>query len=245
MVMVPFRGSTRTHKQMVKYHAPVGIQKNVTTIDELLTDAALEALSKINLAQLLENPAAACETLSLIQNVPKFSRNYKLTNEQVAEVIAIQNASSLVPRHAYNLAFDVINALKKARREFIDSYSSAAPRTMWEAENGVERPTPKPLPAKPQAQPMTPEKAKQAVEVFLNHKMKANEQTFTFEECCNAIKDVYLETGDKRWHDTDLVEVNNQTPKWKQSVSAALSFFSDKETVSFVHRRILWMIIPL
>ena len=230
---------------MVKYHAPVEIQKNVDAIDELLTDAALEALAKINLAQLLENPASACETLSLIQNIPKFSRNYKLTNEQVAEVIAVNKAAALVPRHAYNLAFDVINALKKARREFIDSYSSAAPQTMWEVENNVERATPKPLPAKPQAQSLTPEKARQAVEVFLNLKMKANEQTFTFDECCTAVKQAYLEDGGKRWHDSDLVEVNNQTPKWKQSVSSALSFFSDKETVSFVHRRNLWMIIPL
>ena len=212
-------------------------------IDELLTDAALNAFSKITVAQLLENPATVCETLSLIINIPKFSRNYKLTEQQIEDVIDIRDAGRLVPRHAYSLGFDVINGLKKARRDFLDS---SAGRSMWEAEQEIEeRPTPKPLPTKPQAQPMTPEKAKQAVELFLNHKMKANEQTFTFEECCNAVKDVYLEAGDKRWHDADLVEVNNQTPKWKQSVSAALSFFSDKEMVSFVHRRNLWMIIPL
>lgn len=230
---------------MVKYHAPAHIGQNVQAIDELLTDAAIEALSKINLAQLLENPASACETLSLIQNIPKFSRNYKLTNEQVAEVIAVQNAGSLVPRHAYNLAFDVINALKQARRQFIDSYNGEAPRTMWEAENAVERPAPKILPSKPQAQPFTPEKARSSVEQFLQTKVKADEQTFTYDECCTAIQNGYLSNGRDRWHDSDLVEVNNQTPKWKQSVSAALSFFSDKETVSFVHRRNLWMIIPL
>ena len=225
---------------MTQYQIPSNVQKNVETIDELLTDAALNAFSKITVAQLLENPATVCETLSLIGNVPKYSRNYKLTEQQIEDVIDVRDAGRLIPRHVYNLAYDLLHSLRKARREYLDS------RTMWGAEQETEqRSAPRPLPTKPQAQPMTPEKAKQAVEVFLNHKMKVNEQTFTFEECCNAVKDVYLEDGDKRWHDADLVDLNNQTLKWKQSVSAALGFFSDKETVSFVHRRNLWMIIPL
>ena len=225
---------------MTQYQIPSNVQKNVETIDELLTDAALNAFSKITVAQLLENPATVCEALSLIGNVPKYSRNYRLTKQQIEDVIDVRDAGRLIPRHVYNLAYDLLHSLRQARREYLDS------RTMWGTEQETEeRSAPRPLPTKPQAQPMTPEKAKQAVEFFLNHKMKGNEQTFTFEECCNAVKDVYLEDGDKRWHDADLVEVNNQTLKWKQSVSAALSFFSDKETVSFVHRRNLWMIIPL
>ena len=231
---------------MPQYQTPDNLDKSVKMIDELLTDAALNAFSEITVAQLLENPASVCETLALIQNIPKFSRNYKLTHEQVGEVLDIRERSELVARHAYSLAFYVVNSIKKARRAYLDSSNGELSPTMREEEQKVEqRAAPRLLPAKPQAQPFTPDKAKKAVEVFLNRKMKINEQTFTFEECCTHIKGSYLEDASKRWHDTDLVEVNNQTPRWKQSVSSALSFFSDKEMVSFVHRRNLWIIIPL
>ena len=211
-------------------------------VSKFVTDEILDAAEKITLADLLECKASISETLSLLSNVSRFNFLYEKDEEDVQLLKDIFSLHNSFPRSANGIAYDVINSIKQARRETTDQGLLFGKNIAPEA---VKRTSPQILPSKPQAQPFTPEKARSSVERFLQTKVKADEQTFTYDECCTAIQHGYLSNGRDRWHDSDLVEVNNQTPKWKQSVSSALSFFSDKETVSFVHRRNLWMIIPL
>lgn len=211
-------------------------------VDSFVTDEILDLAEKITLADLLECRACLPETLSLLQNISRFNFLYEKNEEDETLTKRVYQLHVQFPRLANTIAFDIVNSIKHARKELSEKGLLFHKTTVAEP---IQRAVPQIIPAKPMAQPFAPEKAKSAVEAFLNRKIKADEQTFTFEECCNVIKDLYLDNGNKRWHDSDLVEVNNQTPKWKQSVSSALSFFSDKETVSFVHRRNLWMIIPL
>jgi len=218
------------------------VSERVDMVSQFVTEEILDAAEKITIADLLECKASIAETLSLLSNVSRFNFLYEKDEEDVQLLKDVFSLHNSFPRSANGIAYDVINSIKQARRESTDQGLLFGKNIAPEV---VQRTSPKILPAKPQAQPFTPEKARSSVERFLQAKVKADEQTFPFEECCKAVQHSYLDYGRSRWHDLDLVEVNNQTPKWKQSVSAALGFFSDKETVSFVHRRNLWMIIPL
>lgn len=218
------------------------INFRVKDADRFVTDDILDLAEKITLAELLECKPCLPETLSLLSNITRFHTAFERSEKEQELVNRVMEVHNLFPKAANNIAFDVINTLKMARKQRIelgrkDELSIPKP--------AVERAAPQMLPSKQMAQQLDAEKARAAVEFFLNCKMKLGEQTFTFQECCAEVLKRHLDNNRYRWHDADLVVTTPDQPKWKQSVSSALGFFSDKETVSFVHRRNLWMIIPL
>jgi tryptophan synthase beta subunit len=208
---------------------------------KFVTDDILDLAEKITLAELLECKPCLSETLSLLSNVARFHAAFERSEKDQDVLNRLMEVHNLFPKAANNSAFDVVNTLIQARRQGIDLRRKDELSTPKPA---VERAVPQILPSKQMAQQLDPEKARAAVEFFLNCKMKLGEQTFTFQECCAAVLKRHLDNNRYRWHDADLLVTNQDQPKWKQSVSSALSFFSNKEMVSFVHRLNLWMIIP-
>lgn len=218
------------------------INTRIKEADRFVTDDILDLAEKITLADLLESKPCLAETLSLLSNITRFHTAYERSEKDQRIVEQVMEVHNLFPKAANNTAFDVVNTLKLARKQRIelgrkDELPSIKPAT--------ERSVPQILPSKQMAQQLSPDKARSHIEHFINTKVKLDEQTFTFQECCAFVLKRHLDNNRFRWHDADLVVTTAEQPTWKQSVSSALSFFSDKETVSFVHRRNLWMIIPL
>ena len=210
---------------------------------DLIPQQLLDKARDITLADMLESEITACETISWLLNVGRFTRYYELNNtpdniEFYRELVDIKN---LLSNQCISDCFRLSDALRaefKSRKD--QSYRS---NVFFQGPiPPIERK--QVPPQKPFAEELTSLRAKEIMMDYINKCRKNKQNDFTFTDVCELIEKLHLEGDKLRWSLKDQTVVGNDTVQWKATISNALQFFQDKEDLKYLSRKNIWFVLP-
>ena len=209
---------------------------------DLIPPQLLDKAKDITLADMLESEITACETISWLINICKFTKYYGLNNtpdniEFYQELLDIRNLLSTQAVHDCFKLSDALRVELKSKK-----YQSSQPNVFLASAARVEQK--QTAPVKPCAEELTMQKTKELVMAYINKCRKDEQDDFTFDYMCELIEKNHLQDGKLRWSSKDQTVVGNDTVQWKSTISNALQFFQNKEDLKYLSRKSIWFVLP-